>query len=638
MRLSICNVIFFVSLLQPSFSFGAYEINSGYAINWLAAHQNPDGSWGASETEQFINTVETVQALLASANRNAAYLKGIAWLENHAADNSDFLARGVFSLAMHGDDLNAAVKRLEGYQDTSTPGHSGWGLSPTYLQSPLDTAIVLTSLAALGTNANVKAAIDYLKNSQLTGTDKGWAVGSEGSSDAFTTAMAIKALAPLQSQDSSLSVNIANGITTLCGIVNSGSPIYLQALTAHAAILANNPVMAQTLLNNLTSAQGPDGSWSGRVYDTALALRAFAAADGTDNGAGQTTVVIPDAGLRAAINASLGRNAMDNIDRAELAKLTELHAANKGISDLTGLEWAVNLKSADLRNNQITSTSPLNNLSLVTYLQLDGNPGTVNQYSYGSVVDAPHNDTWGVTCGDCHSYTLWWQYSPTASATNYGTIANVICVNCHAYTTHSSTGINPWSGKCVDCHSAHYQAQLDWRASNASDLYLVKGKIGVNFSVHDGQTTFDYVLTDTPKQGWSDPATWSQKNNVLPPSGLILVEDTIEATNTFAVLSATSTTISIKGGINPTAKGKTFGLIYGQLIKKVIITPSQNSREVKFFNPKDPAGGYTDSNAPATGICQVCHVNTLYWTGDGNKTGHYAGENCTDCHLSVQGF
>lgn len=399
MRFSIFSlVIFVVALLLPSFGFASYGSNRERAVQWLVARQNTDGSWGANETDKFLNTVETVQALRAAGNRNSSYFKGITWLENHAADNSDFLARGALALGTHGDDLSAEVARLESYQDTSIPGHSAWGVSPAYLQSPLDTAVVLSTLTNLGTIADLGAARNYLKNSQLTGADKGWTVGLESASNAFATAMVVKALVPLQSQDPSLSTIIANGVATLGAKVNSGSPYYLQAFTAYTALLANAATTAQPLLNNLTTAQGVDGSWSGRIYDTALALRAFAAADGTDNGSSQTSVAIPDAGLRTAINASLGRNALDSIDRAELARLTDLNAANMGISNLTGLEWAKNLRSADLRNNKINSTIPLNNLALLTVLQLDGNPVVAAEATDSDIPTLPE---WGMIIMAC---------------------------------------------------------------------------------------------------------------------------------------------------------------------------------------------------------------------------------------------
>ncbi|MDD5759782.1 MAG: hypothetical protein PHI06_11960, partial [Desulfobulbaceae bacterium] len=36
-----------------------------------------------------------------------------------------------------------------------------------------------------------------------------------------------------------------------------------------------------------------------------------------------------------------------------------------------------------------------------------------------SVIDAPHNETHGYTCSSCHTYSLWWKYSPTANDPGY---------------------------------------------------------------------------------------------------------------------------------------------------------------------------------------------------------------------------
>lgn len=270
----------------------------------------------------------------------------------------------------------------------------------------------------------------------------------------------------------------------------------------------------------------------------------------------------------------------------------------------------------------------------------DSKPSTAN---YGSVLDAPHNGTRGITCADCHSYSLWWQHSPaTASTTpSYASITNAICAKCHGYVTHSSITPGDLNVQCVDCHSAHDQAQVEWRnIVDIDDLYLKRGTITGNFAVSGGKTTFAYTLVESYvplNPEWSDSATWGNKNEMLPTSGLILVVDTTNATNTYEILSATETTITIKGGIDPAKAGKSFGLIYGQMIKKSIST-SQGNRDVKFFNPKRPGGGYTDSNTPVTGICQVCHLGTSYWTSDGSNTGHNGGVNCTGCHAMAQGF
>ena len=53
---------------------------------------------------------------------------------------------------------------------------------------------------------------------------------------------------------------------------------------------------------------------------------------------------IPDPNLRAAIEDALGKTPGTPIAPAEMAALTHLEARNANISDLTGLEFATNLK------------------------------------------------------------------------------------------------------------------------------------------------------------------------------------------------------------------------------------------------------------------------------------------------------
>ena len=70
-------------------------------------------------------------------------------------------------------------------------------------------------------------------------------------------------------------------------------------------------------------------------------------------------VVIPDANLRRAVEAALGKPAGAVMTASRLADLTRLEAANEGIGDLSGLEHAVNLVHVDLRDNEIADISPL---------------------------------------------------------------------------------------------------------------------------------------------------------------------------------------------------------------------------------------------------------------------------------------
>ena len=295
-------------------------------------------------------------------------------------------------------------------------------------------------------------------------------------------------------------------------------------------------------------------------------------------------------------------------------------------------------KIADVSNNRYTITNIQSNQTVTgTYSQ---NSNTAN---YGSVIDAPHNATQGIKCGDCHSYSLWWQHSPASASTtpSYAAITDAVCAKCHnSYITHSSIVPGGFNVKCVDCHSAHHQSQIEWRTTDANDLYLVQGAITGNFVVNDGQTTFDYSLVSARLE-WSDTTTWSKKNSSLPARGLILVVDTAAATNTYEVIGATESTITIRGGIDQNKAGTTFGLIYGQMIKKSIATSTEGNKEVRFFNPKNLTGGYTDSNSPVSGICQVCHARgTMSWnsSGSGSNSTHASGMDCGACHTMAQGF
>ena len=84
-------------------------------------------------------------------------------------------------------------------------------------------------------------------------------------------------------------------------------------------------------------------------------------------------VNIPDANLRTAINEMRGKPENARITREEMKTLTELEADNRGITDLTGLETAINLRGLALRGNLISDLTPLANLTRLQQLALGGN-------------------------------------------------------------------------------------------------------------------------------------------------------------------------------------------------------------------------------------------------------------------------
>jgi len=77
-----------------------------------------------------------------------------------------------------------------------------------------------------------------------------------------------------------------------------------------------------------------------------------------------------DPNLKAAVETQLG---VTNPTPSDMLLLTELDAENKGISDLTGLEYAVNLAWLNLKANQLTDLSPLAGLTNLSRLYLSDN-------------------------------------------------------------------------------------------------------------------------------------------------------------------------------------------------------------------------------------------------------------------------
>ncbi len=94
-----------------------------------------------------------------------------------------------------------------------------------------------------------------------------------------------------------------------------------------------------------------------------------------------TVVHIPDSNLRAAIAELLGKGPNTPISAEEMERLRELEVPNRGIQDLTGLQFATNLNKLILGRwwqkdnvNQISDLSPIAGLINLRDLWLDNNP------------------------------------------------------------------------------------------------------------------------------------------------------------------------------------------------------------------------------------------------------------------------
>ncbi len=84
-------------------------------------------------------------------------------------------------------------------------------------------------------------------------------------------------------------------------------------------------------------------------------------------------VPIPDQNLHAKIAETLGKSVNGQITVTDMLTLTELHANNANINDLTGLEHASNLTTLYLNNNSITDTKQILGLTQLRLVSLDNN-------------------------------------------------------------------------------------------------------------------------------------------------------------------------------------------------------------------------------------------------------------------------
>ena len=80
-----------------------------------------------------------------------------------------------------------------------------------------------------------------------------------------------------------------------------------------------------------------------------------------------------DIRLYKAVSEELREMQIYRVMERDLQELTKLNAKGLGISDLTGLEHATNLRKLDLSGNRITDVSPLVGLTHLIFLRLEGN-------------------------------------------------------------------------------------------------------------------------------------------------------------------------------------------------------------------------------------------------------------------------
>ena len=83
-------------------------------------------------------------------------------------------------------------------------------------------------------------------------------------------------------------------------------------------------------------------------------------------------IAFPDSNLEAVVREAINKPE-GPFNVSDLEPITTLNAQNKGISDITGLEYCANLQVLELRDNNISNISPLASLINLRELGLWGN-------------------------------------------------------------------------------------------------------------------------------------------------------------------------------------------------------------------------------------------------------------------------
>jgi hypothetical protein len=242
-------------------------------VSWLLAAQKEAGNWGRLETAER-DTAKAITVLKNFPIASEAQPRGLQWLAESGAKNTDYLSAKIAALASAGQEFSTLIDSLLPRQNLD----GGWGSDRNYLSDPIDTCSALKALlAANSTAAAVGKGADYLLARQ--NPDGGWGFQVDAPSNVLVTAEVAAILQRLPAMSSlATAVNKAtafllNRQNTDGGFGSSPSTVYETALAYRAlsGVITDGTVLGGAI-NYLYSSQSNDGSWLQDPYSTALAV------------------------------------------------------------------------------------------------------------------------------------------------------------------------------------------------------------------------------------------------------------------------------------------------------------------------------------------------------------------------------
>ncbi|HUT40947.1 MAG TPA: carboxypeptidase regulatory-like domain-containing protein, partial [Gammaproteobacteria bacterium] len=242
--------------------------------DWLYTQVQPDGSFALTDdiSTAYQSTAEALRVFHTLGITSPADASAKQFLANEPFQNTEYLARRLIAESDAGSTVSLTLNELLARQNID----GGWGDLAGYDSTVLDTAFALEALGHVGFLGNeVGSALYYLSSTQQA--DGGWSDGVNASS-VYTTAQILAAMGNYQGFYV-LNAEIAaaqNYVSSQQVAGNLWNETFQSALALIGLISTTDDLTGLSAqVSALRAAQLADGSWEGKVYATALAVRAL---------------------------------------------------------------------------------------------------------------------------------------------------------------------------------------------------------------------------------------------------------------------------------------------------------------------------------------------------------------------------